>query len=137
MKKRINKLKLGWRNRTPIDENQLSVGLNAFFSAQVFLIPACGSEHQEQASWMEKEVIPPEVNFEIGNQSKNKEIQKFKSNDRMKFESSVQLTYRYKEVDWSPYKKLKIPSSLAIYQGDGLTLLPNYPFSSSRSSPIC
>ncbi len=137
MKKRINKLKLGWRNRTPIDENQLSVGLNAFFSAQVFLIPACGSEHQEQASWMEKEVIPPEVNFGIVNQSKNKEIQKFKSNDRMKFESSVQLTYRYKEVDWSPYKKLKIPSSLAIYQSDGLPLLPNYPFSSSRSYPIC
>ena len=84
MKKRINKLKSGWRNRTPIDENQLSVVLDPFFSAQVFLIPACGSEHQEQASWMEKEVIPPEVNFGIVNQSKNKEIQKFKSNDRMK-----------------------------------------------------
>ena len=136
MKKRINKLKSGWQNRTPIDENQLSVVLDAFFSAQVFLIPACGSEHQEQASWMEKEVIPPEVNFEIGNQSKNKEIQKFKSNDRLKFESSVQLTYRYKQVDWSFYKKLKIPSSLAIYQCDGLPLLPNYPFSPSGSYPI-
>lgn len=137
MKKRINKLKSGWRKRTPIEENQLSVGLSAFFPAQVFLIPAFGSDHQEQASLMEKEVIPPEVNFEIGNQSKNKEIQKFKSNDRMKFESSVQLTYRYKEVNWSSYKKFNILSSLTIYQSDGLPLLPNYPFSSSRSYPIC
>jgi hypothetical protein len=137
MKKRTNKFKLGWQKFTSIEENQLSLGIRAFFSGPVFLFATSGSEFQEQASLVEKESSPVKGKFEKWHQSKNKDFQALKSNARMKFESSVQLTNRFKIVEWGSYKKFKIPNSLAVYQGDGLPLLPNYPFSSSRSYPIC
>lgn len=137
MKKRINKLKLGWRKFTPIEENRLNLGIRAFFSGAAFLFAGCGSEFHEQASLVEKEASSVKGKFEKWHQSKNKEIQAPKSSAQMKFESSFQLTNRFKMVDWSSYKKIKIPNSQAIHQGDGLHLLPNYPFSSSRSYPIC
>jgi len=90
------------------------------FLIAALLVTACSPELQEQASLVEKEAILPEVNFEKWYESENKEIQSPKSNARLKFESSVQLTYRYKEVDWSSYKKLNIPSKLAIYEFDFL-----------------
>jgi len=62
----------------------------------------------------------PEVNFEKWYESEHKEILETPSNARLQFDPRVQLTYRYKEVDWSSYKKLNIPSKLAIYEFDFL-----------------
>jgi|LauGreDrversion4_2_1035121.scaffolds.fasta_scaffold149531_1 hypothetical protein len=120
MKKKIKKLKPNWQKCNPIERNQPSLWLSAFFLIAALLVTACSPELQEQASLVEKEAILPEVNFEKWYESENKEIQSPKSNARLKFESSVQLTYRYKEVDWSSYKKLNIPSKLAIYEFDFL-----------------
>lgn len=137
MKKRINNLKSNRRKRSEIEKNQLSLGLSPFFSGSAFLFVACGSEFQEQASLVEKEASPVKGKFEKWYQYKDKEIQAPKSNARMKFEAIVQLTNRFKVVDWISYKILNIPSSLVTCQGEGLTSLPNYPFSPSRSYPIC
>ncbi len=120
MKKKIKKLKPNWQKCNPIERNQPSLWLSAFFLIAALLVTACSPELQEQASLVEKEALLPEINFEKWYESENKEIQSPKSNARLKFESSVQLTYRYKEVDWSSYKKLNIPSKLAIYEFDFL-----------------
>jgi hypothetical protein len=129
--------KSNWRELTPIEENQPSLSLSAFFSGSVFLFAACGSEFQEQASLVEKEASPVKGKFEKWHRSKNKDFQALKSNARMKLKASIQLINRFKMEDWSSYKKFNIPISLVTYQGDGLTSLPNYPFSPSRSFPIC
>ena len=120
MKKRTNKLKSNLEKFTLTEGNQPSLWVSAFFLVTVFLFASCSPELQEQASLVEKENRLPEVNFEKWYESENREIQAPKSNARMKFEPSVQLTYRYKEVDWSSYKKLNIPSKLAIYEFDFL-----------------
>ena len=137
MKKRVKKLKSRWRKSTPIEEKQLSSALSGFFPGLVFVFASCSPEAQEQARLVEKEGSPVEGKFEKWRQFKNKEIHKSKSNDLLKFDSCVQLTNRLKVVDWSSYKKLIIPNILVTYQGDELTSLPNYPFSCSRSYPIC
>ncbi len=101
MKKKIKKLKPNWQKCNPIERNQPSLWLSAFFLIAALLVTACSPELQEQASLVEKEALLPEINFEKWYESENKEIQSPKSNARLKFESSVQLTYRYKDVDWS------------------------------------
>lgn len=133
---RIINPKSNWRELTPIEKKQLSLGLSAFFLGSAFLFATCGSEFQEQASLVEKEASLVKGKFEKWYQNKDKEIQAPKANARMKFEASVQLTNRFKVVDWISYKILNIPSSLVTCQGDGLTSLPNYPFSPSGSYPI-
>ena len=136
MKKRIKKLKSRWRKSTPIEEKQLSSVLSGFFPVPVFVFPSSSPEPQEQASLVEKEARLPEVNFEKWYESEHKEILETPSNARLQFDPRVQLTYRYKEVDWSSYEKLNIPNILVTHQGDELNSLPNYPFSPSRSYPI-
>ena len=120
MKKRINNPKSNWKKFSLIEENQPSLWVSAFFLVIVFVFASCSPELQEQASLVEKDTRLPEINFEKWYESENREIQAPKSNAKMKFESSVQLTYRYKEVDWSSYKRLNIPSKLAIYEFDFL-----------------
>ena len=120
MKKRINNPESNWEKFSLIEENQPSLWVSAFFLIAALLVTACSPELQEQVSLVEKEARPSETNFEKWYESENREIQAPKSNARVKFESSVQLTYRYKEVDWSSYKKLNIPSKLAIYEFDFL-----------------
>ena len=120
MKKIINNLESNWEKFSLIEENQPSLWVSAFFLIAALLVTACSPELQEQVSLVEKEARPSETNFEKWYESENREIQAPKSNARVKFESSVQLTYRYKEVDWSSYKKLNIPSKLAIYEFDFL-----------------
>lgn len=120
MKKRINNPESNWEKFSLIEENQPSLWVSAFFLIAALLVSACSPELQEQVSLVEKEARPSETNFEKWYESENREIQAPKSNARVKFESSVQLTYRYKEVDWSSYKKLNIPSKLAIYEFDFL-----------------
>lgn len=117
---RIINPKFNWRELTQIEVSQPKLLVSAFFLVVVFLFASCSTELQEQGSLVEKEARLPEVNFEKWYESENREIQAPKSNAKMKFESSVQLTYRYKEVDWSSYKKLNIPSKLAIYEFDFL-----------------
>lgn len=60
--------------------------------------------------------------------SKNQEIEEGKTNARTKFDHSVQLTYRYKEVDWTKFKKLNIPSSLDVYEFEFLASNVVVPF---------
>ncbi|MCM0059908.1 MAG: hypothetical protein NBV57_03530 [Algoriphagus sp.] len=128
--------KSNWQELTQTVVSQTQSLISAFFLVTVFLFASCSPELQEQASLVEKEARLPEANFEKWYESEHKEILETPSNARLQFDPYVQLTYRYKELDWSSYKKLNIPSSLAIYQSDGLPLLPNYPFSPSRSYPI-
>ena len=136
MKKRTNKLKSNWEKFTLTEGNQPSLWVSAFFLVTGFLFASCSPELQEQASLVEKETRLPEVNFEKWYESEHKEILETPSNARLQFDPRVQLTYRYKEVDWSSYKKINIPNILVTYQGDELTSLPNYPFSPSRSYPV-
>ena len=132
----IINLKSNWRELTQIVVSQTKSLISAFFLVTVFLFASCSPELQEQASLEEKEAKMPEVSFEKWYESEHKEILETPANARLQFDPRVQLTYRYKEVDWSSYKKLNIPSSLVTCQGDGLTSLPNYPFSPSGSYPI-
>lgn len=120
MKKRTNKLKSNWEKFTLTEANQPSLWVSAFFLVTVFLFASCSPELQEQASLVEKEARMPEVSFEKWYESEHKEILETPSNARLQFDPSVRLTYRYKEVDWSSYKKLNIPSKLAIYEFDFL-----------------
>ncbi len=120
MKKRINNPKLNWEKFTLIEGNQPSLWVSAFFLVTVFLFASCSPELQEQASLVEKETRLPEVNFEKWYEFEHKEILETPANARLQFDPRVQLTYRYKEVDWSSYKKLNIPSKLAIYEFDFL-----------------
>lgn len=69
---------------------------------------------------VEKETRLSEVSFEKWYEFEHKEILETPSNARLQFDPRVRLTYRYKEVDWSSYKKLSIPSKLAIYEFDFL-----------------
>lgn len=108
------------RELTQIVVSQTKSLVSAFFLVTVFLFASCNPELQEQASLVEKEARMPEVNFEKWYEFEHKEILETPSNARLQFDPSVRLTYRYKEVDWSSYKKLNIPSKLAIYEFDFL-----------------
>lgn len=108
------------RELTQIVVSQTKSLVSAFFLVTVFLFASCNPELQEQASLEEKEARMPEVSFEKWYESEHKEILETPSNARLQFDPSVRLTYRYKEVDWSSYKKLNIPSKLAIYEFDFL-----------------
>jgi hypothetical protein len=120
MKKSINNPKSNWEEFMLTERSQPFLWVSAFFLVAVFLFASCSPELQEQGSLVEKEVSLPEVNFEKWYESEHKEILETPSNARLQFDPSVRLTYKYKEVDWSSYKKLNIPSKLAIYEFDFL-----------------
>lgn len=110
---RLKSLRLGLRGLK-------SVVLSLFLILGM-LAASCNSELQEQVAPVENAVVRQvEGKFEKWYEAENKVIQTPKSNARLKFDTSVQLTYRYKEVDWTKYKKLSIPSRLAIYEFDFL-----------------
>jgi len=117
---RIINPKSNWRELAQIEVSQPKLLVSAFFLVVVFLFASCSTELQEQASLVEKEARLPEVSFEKWYESEHKEILETPSNARLQFDPSVRLIYRYKEVDWSSYKRLNIPSRLAIYEFDFL-----------------
>jgi hypothetical protein len=89
---------------------------NPFFLIAVFLVAACSPELQEQEGVVERVANPVETKFEKWYETEHKEILETPSNARMHFDPSVRLTYRYKEVDWSSYKKLNLPGKLEVYE---------------------
>jgi len=120
--------KSNWRELIQLEVSQPKSLGSAFFLVAVFLFASCSPELQEQASLVEKEVSLAEVNFEKWYETEHKEILETPSNARLKFDPRVRLTYRYKAVDWSNYKKLNIPSKLAIYEFDFLASNVVVPF---------
>lgn len=120
MKISIKNLKPRQRNLLQLEESLTKSFRNLFFLIAVFLVAACSPELQEQEGLVERVANPVETKFEKWYETEHKEILETPSNARMQFDPSVRLTYRYKEVDWSSYKKLNIPSKLAIYEFDFL-----------------
>lgn len=85
------------------------------------MFTACNQEFEETTLNESKAPRQLEGKFENWYESKNQAIVEGRSNARTKFDQSVQLTYRYKEVNWAKYKKLNIPSSLEVYEFEFLS----------------
>ena len=128
MKISIKNLKPGQLKLLQLEESLTKSLRNSFFLVSVFLVAACSPELQEQAGVVERVSNPVETKFEKWYQTEHKEILETPSNARMQFDPSVRLTYRYKEVDWSSYKKLNLPSKLEIYEFDFLASNVVVPF---------
>ncbi|MFM2250652.1 MAG: hypothetical protein RLZZ358_1579 [Bacteroidota bacterium] len=128
MKISIKNLKPGQLKLLQLEEGLGKSLRNSFFLVSVFLVAACSPELQEQAGVVERVSNPVETKFEKWYQTEHKEILETPSNARMQFDPSVRLTYRYKEVDWSSYKKLNLPSKLEIYEFDFLASNVVVPF---------
>jgi hypothetical protein len=120
MKISIKNQKPGQQKLLRFEESLTKSFRNPFFLIAVFLVAACSPELQEQEGVVERVANPVESKFEKWYEAEHKEILEPPSNARMQFDPSVRLTYRYKEVDWSSYKKLNLPSKLEIYEFDFL-----------------
>jgi hypothetical protein len=128
MKISIKNLKPRQLNLLQLEESLTKSFRNPLFLISVFLVAACSPELQEQEGVVERVANPVETKFEKWYEAEHKEILETPSNARMQFDPSVRLTYRYKEVDWSSYKKLNLPSKLEIYEFEFLASNVVVPF---------
>lgn len=128
MKISIKNQKPGQQKLLRFEESLTKSFRNPLFLIAVFLVAACSPELQEQEGVVERVANPVETKFEKWYEAEHKEILETPSNARMQFDPSVRLTYRYKEVDWSSYKKLNLPSKLEIYEFEFLASNVVVPF---------
>ncbi|MFL0685426.1 MAG: DUF6973 domain-containing protein [Algoriphagus aquaeductus] len=85
------------------------------------MFTACNQDLEETSISESNASLQIDGKFEQWYESKSREIVEGRSNARTKFDQSVQLTYRYKEVNWANYKRLNIPSSLDVYEFEFLS----------------